>query len=119
MRTNGVTGRSVLVVDDEPYIVDLVTDLLEGEGYRVRRAHDGIAALEEVDRATPDLVVADVMMPRLDGFALAARLRERGVPTILMSAAVPAPNEPGFVFIAKPFDIDRLLAEVARILDPS
>jgi len=116
VKTNGVMGPSVLVVDDEPYIVDLVTDLLEGEGYRVRRAHDGIAALEEVDRAPPDIVVADVMMPRLDGFALAARLRERGVPTILMSAAIAAPNEPGIVFVPKPFDIDHLLDEVARVL---
>ena len=117
MGTVGVAGESVLVVDDERYIVDLLADLLEEEGYRVRPAYDGLAALAEVDRAAPDLVIADVSMPRLDGLALAARLRERGIPTVLMSAAVSAPADSTIAFVAKPFDIDHLLTVVERILN--
>jgi len=111
------TARDVLVVDDERDILDLLTDLLEEEGYRVRRAADGEAALAEIERALPDLVVTDVMMPRLNGLELARRLRERAVPTIVMSAAVSSVDDPCLVFISKPFDIDRLLDLVASVLE--
>ncbi|HEV2106770.1 MAG TPA: response regulator [Thermomicrobiales bacterium] len=109
--------RMVLVVDDERYIVDLLTDLLEEEGYRVKRAYDGIAALEAIDRQIPDLVLADVMMPRLDGLALVGSLRERGltIPIILMSAAV-TPRYSDVTFVPKPFDIDHVLHVIARAL---
>jgi CheY-like chemotaxis protein len=62
----------------------------------------------------PDLILTDVMMPRLDGLSLVARLHERGdrIPVILMSAAV-TPRNPGIAFIAKPFDIDDML----RVID--
>ncbi len=112
-----MAGRSVLVVDDEPNIVALLVDLLEGEGYEVRRAPDGVAALAEVDRAVPDIVIADVMMPRLDGITLAARLRERSIPTVLMSAAIPPPRDPCVVFISKPFDIDEILEVIGQVLE--
>ena len=113
-----MAGQMVLVVDDEHYIVDLLADLLEEEGYRVRRAYDGIAALAEIEREVPSLVIADIMMPRLDGIALAARVRERyaGLPIILMSAAMANPRQPGTAFVAKPFDIDDILDVVARTL---
>jgi DNA-binding response OmpR family regulator len=107
----------VLVVDDEHYIVDLLADLLEEEGYRVDRAYDGIDALEAIERRAPDVVVADVMMPRLDGLSFVSRLRERGdpIPVVLMSAAV-TPRNPGVAFVAKPFDIDHMLSVIAEIL---
>ena len=100
----------VLVVDDERYIVDLLTDLFQDEGYRVQRAYDGQAALDVIDRETPDLVVADVMMPRLDGLSLYNEIRQRhgNLPVILMSAAV-TPRDLQATFIPKPFDIDALL----------
>lgn len=100
----------VLVVDDERYIVDLLTDLFQDEGYRVQRAYDGQTALDVIDRDTPDLVVADVMMPRLDGLSLYNEIRQRheDLPVILMSAAV-TPRDLKATFIPKPFDIDALL----------
>jgi two-component system, OmpR family, alkaline phosphatase synthesis response regulator PhoP len=116
-RANGVMTRDVLVVDDDRSILDLLTDLLEEEGYRVRRAADGLAALAEVERTEPDLVVTDVMMPRLNGMALAAELRQRGIPTIVTSAAVPTVDDPCLAFIPKPFDIERLLDLVATVLE--
>lgn len=107
----------ILVVDDEGPIVSLLTEVLEDEGYMVRFAIDGRAALDEIDRQTPDLVVADVMMPRLDGLSLASQLQRRmpPLPVILMSAAV-TPRSQGISFIAKPFDIDYLLDMISRIL---
>ncbi len=100
----------VLVVDDERYIVDLLTDLFQDEGYKVQRAYDGLSALDAIDREIPDLVVADVMMPRLDGLSLFNEIRERhaDLPVILMSAAV-TPRDLNATFIPKPFDIDALL----------
>lgn len=111
-------GAVVLIVDDERHIVDLLEDLFVDEGYRVRRAYDGMAALAVIDHEMPDLVVADVMMPRLDGLSLYQRIRERDadLPVILMSAAV-TPRSVDAMFIPKPFDIDTLLDAVEEMLD--
>jgi len=108
----------VLVVDDERHIVDLLTELLEDEGYRVLRAYDGVGALEIVDGQDDlDLVLADIMMPRLDGLGLLSRVRERNIalPVVLMSAAV-TPLTHDAPYISKPFEIDELLAVLAKQL---
>ena len=103
----------VLVVDDERNIVDFLTDLLQDEGYQVVQAFDGVMALEQINRSRPDLVIADVMMPRLDGLALLRLVEERGesIPFILMSAAV-TPRLSTATFVPKPFDIDKMLQVV-------
>lgn len=103
----------VLVADDEHTIVDLLSDLLRDEGYFVIQAFDGIMALEEIDRANPDLIIADVMMPRLDGLSLLKIVEEKGksIPFILMSAAV-IPRSTSATFVPKPFDIDTMLRVV-------
>ena len=101
----------MLVADDEHNIVDFLSDLLRDEGYDVVQAFDGIMALEEIDRSSPDLVIADVMMPRLDGLALQRMVenREKPIPFILMSAAV-IPRSSNATFIPKPFDIETMLS---------
>ncbi len=78
----------VLVVDDDRLIRQLLADFFADEGYEVRCAGDGFAALSEVERDPPDLVVTDLMMPRLDGAGFIARLAELGyrAPIIAMSA---------------------------------
>jgi CheY-like chemotaxis protein len=100
----------VLVVDDERGIVTLLSDLLADEGYRVVSAFDGISALQRIRDEQPDLVLADIMMPRLDGLSLLNRIREEhgAVPVVLMSAAV-TPITREAPYIAKPFDLDELL----------
>ncbi|TDD34519.1 response regulator transcription factor [Nonomuraea terrae] len=65
----------VRVVDDEPNIAELLTDALEVSGFRVRTAASGTRAPEHVGRDRPDIVLLDVMLPDLDGFAVAQRLR--------------------------------------------
>jgi DNA-binding response OmpR family regulator len=77
---------TVLVVDDEPRLVDVVRMNLEVEGYRVLEAFDGYEALEKLKQDLPDLVVLDVMMPELDGFATLRRIREvSNVPVIMLT----------------------------------
>jgi DNA-binding response OmpR family regulator len=112
-----VRTARVLIVDDDPAVLELVADLLAGEGFAVSRAGDGVEALAAAERERPDLVVSDVWMPRLDGLGLAERLRGLGVPVVLMSAVLERPPAGGLPFVAKPFDLDALLAAVRWALD--
>lgn len=112
--------KEILVVDDEPVIRDVLSALFETEGYRVHTAADGLAALEVLAETPPDLVIADIIMPRLDGWGLLASLRAQypDIPVILLSATFRGQPPNGAVFVAKPFDVDHLLATVARELTP-
>lgn len=109
---------TVLVVDDDAEVRELVAEVLAMAGYAVEQAADGLAALEAVAERRPDLVVADLRMPRLDGAALARRLR-RGrdpVPVVLLTAYGGTSPVRGVHLVAKPFALDDLLAAVARAL---
>jgi two-component system response regulator MprA len=111
--------RSILVVDDNRDFAELLGEVLDEEGYQVRVAFDGAAALAEIEHEHPDLVVSDVVMPRLDGPALARRLRRRGshIPVVLLSAEYDDVDMPGVRFLRKPFELDDLLRLVARVID--
>lgn len=115
--------RTILVVDDEMPLAELLQAILEDEGYQVAVAANGHEALAVLARQPVDLVVSDVMMPIFDGIRLAQAMQRepayRAIPLILASA-VGAPK-PGAdyhyaAFISKPFDYDLLLATVARLL---
>ena len=112
------TTPQVLVVDDEPAIRETVATLLEEEGYRVRRAKDGVEALSTLAGDGIDLILADINMPRLDGATLVRKLRGRGnrIPIVLMSAIYADVDLPGVRFVPKPFAIDRLLGAVTSAL---
>ena len=119
--------ESVLVVDDEPMVADLVADLLDGLGYRVRIARDGREALEafEADPAAVDLVVTDMTMPGLTGDALARRVKELrpGLPVILCSGysdriSADGARQQGIeAFVAKPASPAELARLVREVLD--
>lgn len=110
-------ARTVLIVDDERHIVEVLAQLLEDEGYAVRRAYDGETALRHVEEEPPDLVLSDVAMPRLGGIELAERLAARQIPVVLMSAAVTDPRLPGVAFVPKPFDLDHILDVAEDLLE--
>jgi DNA-binding response OmpR family regulator len=119
-------GRRVLVVEDDVSIGQVIADLLADEGYQVRWAKDGRAALAVLDEWRPDVIVLDLMMPVLDGRAFRAEQRRRGgavaqVPVIVLSgarAARAAAAELGVAAVlTKPFDLDRLVATVGRVLE--
>jgi two-component system, OmpR family, response regulator len=78
---------TILVVDDDPHLRDLLHRVLTRAGYDVEQADDGLAALAQVATHPPDLIVTDVLMPRLDGIGLASRLTGQAatIPVILMS----------------------------------
>ena len=116
--TNAETAPTVLVVEDEPAIREVVADLLQDEGYAVRQASDGLQAIDELEVDDVDLVLSDVRMPRLDGPSLARRLRGRGraVPVVLMSAVDVEVDLPGVRFLPKPFDRDHLLHVIGSAL---
>ena len=120
-RDSGTTPEStptVLVVEDEPAVREVVVDLLQDEGFAVRQASDGLQAIDELEADNVDLVLSDVRMPRLDGPALARRLRRHGyaVPVVLMSAVDVEIDLPGVGYLPKPFDRDHLLHAVGSAL---
>jgi CheY-like chemotaxis protein len=111
------TAASVLVIEDDPHAMAAVADALEDEGYRVRRAVNGMAALQEIKAQAPDLVVSDVHMPVFSEGALIRSLRELDLPVVLISADTNWSRTPGVVFVRKPIDLDHLLTVVADMLD--
>ena len=120
-RRPAVRTPTILVVDDHPPIVEMLRDLLDDAGLAVLTAPDGEAALALALAATPDLILTDLMMPRMDGRALRARLQEHPltarIPVLLMSAAGHARAGDGFAaFIVKPFSIDVLLDAIQQCL---
>src|SRR4051794_29837943 len=78
---------TVLVVDDEPNIVEVVSAYLKRELYKVVTASDGETALQRVQEHTPDIIVLDVMLPRLDGLEVCRRVRAMGNTPIIMLTA--------------------------------
>ena len=110
---------SILVVDDDHHLCEVLAELLTDAGYVVQCAGDGEAAWTEIQARSPDLVLSDITMPRLDGVSLALRLAETDspIPIILMSAEPRAGTEVGADFIRKPFAVDALLARIAQVLE--
>jgi CheY-like chemotaxis protein len=104
----------ILVADDDPMLREFLEEFLTGEGYIVRCALDGIDALAQALTDSPDLLLTDILMPRLDGVSVLVQLRERGVviPCILMSAHT-REMPPQVTFLPKPFDLHRLLRALA------
>lgn len=115
-------NRQLLVVEDEPCISELVALTLEDAGYTVATVADGQAALGELAAADYDLVLSDVMLPRLDGLGLVEAMRRDAalctIPVVLMSAAPPRRlgDVPHAAFVQKPFDLDCMVATVETVL---
>jgi two-component system OmpR family response regulator len=127
---NGATAQSdsprgrVLVVDDEPNIADVISIALRYNDYEVAIAASGQAALEAVGKFRPHLIVLDVMLPDLDGFAVAKRLRERAdeTPIVFLTAKDTTDDKVrgltlgGDDYVTKPFSVEELLARIATVL---
>ena len=112
---------TILVVEDDRRLREVISEVLSDEGYHVYEAMDGQRALERIESIVPDLVLSDIRMPRLTGIELAQRLKQRRhpIPIVLMSTSSNAPSGGGYMFLAKPFAIDDLVALVARVLKTS
>ncbi len=123
--------KYVLIVDDDPDLVETVGMLLEQKGYEVGKAYDGVEGEEAIKARRPDVVVLDVMMPRKSGYQLCKELKAdeatRGIPVLLLTAvgdAVPTTTYSHYEgmtteaedFLPKPVDAATLVAAVERLL---
>jgi CheY-like chemotaxis protein len=117
----------VLVVDDVPDILELLDTTLTFKGYRVVTARNGQEALEIIQREHPALIIADILMPTMDGFSLVHRLRldpqTRDIPVIFLSATYVTPEDKDFAltigvtrFIEKPVDLESFLLVISDFL---
>ncbi|MBM2824554.1 MAG: DNA-binding response regulator [Dehalococcoidales bacterium] len=118
-----VKKSSLLVVDDDPQLIRLLRANLESSGYRVLSAMDGPTALELIDRERPDLLVLDIMLPGIDGYELCRRVREfSDVPIIMLTAKVEDVDKVKGLklgaddYMAKPFNVQELLARIEAVL---
>jgi two-component system OmpR family response regulator len=114
----------LLVVEDEPNILELLSASLRHAGFEVATAADGTAALAAVRRTRPDLMVLDVMMPGLDGFEVVRRVRSEGerFPVLFLTArdskedTVTGLTVGGDDYVTKPFSLDELVARIRALL---
>lgn len=114
---------TVLIADDDPQLLRLMARNLQFEGYEVLTAADGREALETAEEKKPDLVLLDVMMPKLDGFTVTQRIRDfSNVPIIIITARGHDPDKIRGLdlgaddYLAKPFNVDELLARSRAVL---
>lgn len=123
--------KYILVVDDDPDLVETVAMMLESKGCEVGRAYDGIEGEEALKERRPDLVILDIMMPRKDGYVLCSELKSRedtrDIPVVLLTAvgeAVPTTtythadgmSTEADEYIAKPIDTEGLWSTVSSLL---
>lgn len=114
---------TVVVVDDERPLVDLISRYLQREGYEVHAAYDGLDALEVIGQTDPDVVVLDLMLPGLDGLEVARHIREHADPYIVMLTArteevdrIVGLRVGADDYITKPFSPNELVARIQAML---
>ncbi|MEJ7815547.1 MAG: response regulator transcription factor [Rubrobacter sp.] len=117
-------GTRILVVEDDRAIARFVRLELEHRNFSVRCAYDGVSGLEEVSECRPELVVLDIMLPKMDGVGLLNRIRQSGnrIPVIMLTARdttldkVHSLDHGADDYLTKPFDIEELLARIRALL---
>jgi CheY-like chemotaxis protein len=122
-----IAHGSILVVEDIPNVLELLEVTLRFKGYPVITAHNGQEALEKIARERPAMVITDILMPKMDGYALAQNLRTnpptRSLPIVFLSATYVTPEDKAFAlslgavrFLEKPVDTEEFLLTVAEVL---
>ncbi|MFN5515904.1 MAG: response regulator transcription factor [Cyanobacteriota bacterium] len=116
----------LLLVDDDPNLILLVKDYLEFQGYEVATAENGREALEILEQKVPDMIICDIMMPEMDGYALIEKIRQDSrlswIPVMFLSAKgqsqdrVKGLNTGADVYLVKPFEPEELVAQVESSL---
>lgn len=119
-------SKHLLIVDDEPNLLRAVAACLRGEGYEVETARSGEEALVQIAQRLPDLIVSDIRMPRMDGYALARQLRNNPrthlIPIVFLTAKDESSERIAGIrsgvdaYLTKPFEPDELVAVIGNIL---
>jgi chemosensory pili system protein ChpA (sensor histidine kinase/response regulator) len=122
-------GRHVFVVDDSLTVRRVCERLLTREGYQVSTAKDGVDAIQQMQDVVPDLIIADIEMPRMDGFELTKQLRSdarmKSIPIIIVTSRMAEKHRKRALelgadaFFGKPYDDEDLLARVAELIEPA
>ncbi|HEY7937999.1 MAG TPA: response regulator transcription factor [Candidatus Limnocylindrales bacterium] len=121
---NGVpVAPRILVVDDDPNLLVVLAEQLRADGFEVATARDGTEALRRLEHAWPDLLVIDMMMPRMDGLTLAREVKERAdLPIIVLTAIDTGDNKADLLeevaedYVTKPYHYPELRARINRVL---
>ncbi len=115
--------ETVLLVDDDAALLEVMSIVLSSEGYRVLTASDGAEAMREVERESLDLVILDIMLPKVSGFEVLKKIREKtDVPVVMLTAKSQSVDKVVGLelgaddYITKPFDTKELLARIRAIL---
>ena len=113
----------ILVVDDDPNLLVVLADQLRADGFEVSTARDGMEALRRLEHAWPDLLVIDMMMPRMDGLTLAREVKDRAdLPIIVLTAIDTGDNKADLLeevaedYVTKPYHYPELRARINRVL---
>ena len=124
--------KRILVVDDDPDLVESVSMKLESENFSVTKAYDGVEAWDKIKQERPDLIILDVMMPRKNGYELCGELKKseeyKDIIVVLLTAVADAVTSTSFThmdgkttladdFIPKPIELDRLMEMVKENLE--
>jgi len=124
--------KRILVVDDDPDLVESVSMKLESENFSVTKAYDGVEAWDKIKQERPDLIILDVMMPRKNGYELCDELKNsedyKDIIVVLLTAVADAVTSTSFThmdgkttladdFIPKPIELDKLMEMVKENLD--
>jgi DNA-binding response OmpR family regulator len=119
----GATAPRILIVDDDPNLLVILADQLRMDGYQVTTARDGDEALRRLSQAWPDLLIIDMLMPRMDGLTLAREVKARAdLPIIVLSAIDTADSKADLLdevaedYITKPYHYPELRARITRVL---
>ncbi|MFH1836905.1 MAG: response regulator [Candidatus Omnitrophota bacterium] len=114
--------KKILIIDDEPHIIKMVRSRLEANGYAVITALDGKEGLEKVEKENPDLIIVDVLMPKMDGYTFVRNLKKKraDIPIIILTATQGMTDlfeEEGITDqIHKPFETEELLGKIQKYL---
>jgi len=121
-----VAGEHILIVEDDPSVQTLLGKALTAQGYRVTHANDGVQGLTALEQDQPDLIICDIMMPRLDGMTFVKAIKSnegtRAVPVIFLTAkndprsVVEGINVGAKYYVTKPFQLDEILSKVKKVL---
>ncbi|MCM8830274.1 MAG: response regulator [Candidatus Omnitrophica bacterium] len=117
--------KRVLIIDDEPQITDLYREFLVGEGYYVFCCNEGNEAITQLENERFDIVLLDIQMPGTDGFTILSRIRDKGIPVVIITAfgtvenAVRALKSGASDFLVKPFSLEDLSLAIKRNIEDS